>query len=53
MVRNSLLLLLCVSLSLPTVVQADIITDWNHTLIDAIRATPEKSNPGNATREWR
>lgn len=51
MVRNSLLLLLCVSLSLPTVVQADIITDWNHTLIDAIRATPEKSNPGNATRE--
>lgn len=41
---------LVVSLCTPTVVRADIVTDWNDTLNAAIIATPAKHNPGNSTR---
>jgi hypothetical protein len=30
--------------------KADVVTDWNITLNDAIIATPTKHNPGNSTR---
>lgn len=30
--------------------RADVVLDWNSALIDAIRATPAKHNPGNSTR---
>lgn len=30
--------------------KADVVTDWNATLNDAIIATPSKHNPGNSTR---
>jgi hypothetical protein len=45
-----LILLISVSLALPTAARADLVSDWNGTLIEAIRATPAKSNPGNSTR---
>ena len=32
------------------VARADVVTDWNDTLNDAIIATPSKHNPGNPTR---
>ena len=50
MMNHRLLLLICVSLTLPTAARADLVSDWNSTLIDAIRTTPAKSNPGNSTR---
>ncbi len=50
MMNRRLLLLICVSLTLPTAARADLVSDWNSTLIDAIRTTPAKSNPGNSTR---
>jgi hypothetical protein len=40
----------CVVLTWPTSAQADVVTDWNKTLNDAIIATPTKHNPGNPTR---
>lgn len=30
--------------------QADVVTDWNQAAIDAIRAAPSASNPGDSTR---
>ncbi len=50
MMNHRLLLLICASLTLPTAARADLVSDWNSTLIDAIRTTPGKSNPGNSTR---
>jgi PEP-CTERM motif len=38
------------AIACPISVQADIVTDWNKTLNDAIIATPSKHNPGNSTR---
>ncbi len=50
MIRNKVLVLMCVALAWPAVARADVVTDWNLTLNDAIIATPSKHNPGNPTR---
>jgi hypothetical protein len=46
------MLLVGLSIGLVTTapVLADVVTDWNVTLNDAIIATPSKHNPGNPTR---
>lgn len=33
-----------------TVLEADVVTDWNQATIEAIRAAPAASNPGDSTR---
>jgi hypothetical protein len=50
MLRNKVLVLVCVAVVWPAGAQADVVTDWNITLNDAIVATPSKHNPGNSTR---
>ena len=48
--RNLILLLLGIFASWTGGARADVVTDWNVTLNDAIIATPSKHNPGNPTR---
>jgi hypothetical protein len=50
MLRNKVLVLMCAVLAWPAVARADVVTDWNVTLNDAIIATPSKHNPGDSTR---
>lgn len=50
MLKHRWTVLIGLALALPTVARADLVTDWNSTLIDAIRSTSSKSNPGNSTR---
>ena len=50
MIRNQLFIFTCAVLALPVIAQADVVTDWNVTLNDAIIATPSKHNPGDSTR---
>src|SRR5262245_30558566 len=41
---------MCVVLASSLVLHADVVTDWNLTLNQAIIDTPSKHNPGNPTR---
>lgn len=50
MMRNKLWVLVAGASLWPAVVRADVVTDWNLTLNEAIIATPSKHNPGNPTR---
>ena len=50
MIRNKVMVLMCAALASPVIAQADVVTDWNVTLNDAIIATPSKHNPGDSTR---
>ena len=49
--NRNLIYLIAAILAVPTyAARADVVTDWNLTLNDAIIATPSKHNPGNPTR---
>jgi len=50
MIRNCVLVSLLFLLAWSASLRADIVTDWNITLNEAIIATPEKHNPGTSTR---
>ena len=50
MIRNFLIALAVSALTWPSSAVADVVTDWNVTLNDAIIQTPTKHNPGNPTR---
>ncbi len=50
MKRNLMLLVIGIVAISNGIVRADVVTDWNETLNDAIIATPSKHNPGNSTR---
>jgi hypothetical protein len=48
--RNLSLYLLAAIVCAPSLAGADVVTDWNLTMNEAIIATPTKHNPGNPTR---
>jgi hypothetical protein len=48
--RNLIFLIAAIVAVLAYGARADVVTDWNLTLNDAIIATPSKHNPGNPTR---
>jgi len=48
--RISSCMALALVLSSSQLVRADVVTNWNETLNEAIIATPSKHNPGNPTR---
>jgi hypothetical protein len=50
MFRNFCFGLAVLALAWSATARADVVTDWNVTLNDAIIATPAKHNPGNPTR---
>ena len=50
MIRSLTLVVLCIAAVSPGALRADVVTDWNTTLHEAIIATPSKHNPGNSTR---
>ena len=50
MLRRFAIVVFVAVLSHTTGVRADVVTDWNVTLNDAIIATPSKHNPGDSTR---
>ncbi len=48
--RNLTFMLLGIVVAWTSGTRADVVTDWNTTLNEAIVATPSKHNPGNPTR---
>lgn len=50
MFRNLNLTLLAVVVAWPAAAKADVVTEWNEILNQAIIDTPSKHNPGNPTR---